>query len=453
MLNRRSRLRIAVRSIFLGISLFGLAALMVSAGPVPAQDIDALSERRQATEHELEELRSEISVSEQEKAQLTAEIDALEKDRATINRQLIDTSARTRDLQEKIDRAASRLEELREQETTVKGNLGDRRSVLIEVIAALQRMGREPPPALLVNPGDALTALRSAMLLGAVVPGIREETEILATELHDLKRITTDIAARRSELSADLDKLASEEERLSLLLEEKKSLTADARESLARQTARAAKLAGEAGSLEALIASLGKEIEAVKEAEQAAAQAAKKREQEEIARLADARQRIEDPRYADADRIQPAIPFEDARGLLPKPVSGVELVSFGQTTKSGQVSGGISLAARSGSRVLAPSDGWVIYAGPFRSYGQLLIVNAGDDYHIVMAGMERIDVSLGQFILAGEPVGVMSTRRVASVNNFEVGTLRPVLYVEFRKNGKSIDPSPWWADSSLEERS
>jgi len=117
------------------------------------------------------------------------------------------------------------------------------------------------------------------------------------------------------------------------------------------------------------------------------------------------------------------------------------------------VSGGISLAARSGSRVLAPSDGWVIYAGPFRSYGQLLIVNAGDDYHIVMAGMERIDVSLGQFILAGEPVGVMSTRRVASVNNFEVGTLRPVLYVEFRKNGKSIDPSPWWADSSLEERS
>ncbi|OYY63425.1 MAG: hypothetical protein B7Y61_21855, partial [Rhizobiales bacterium 35-66-30] len=107
----------------------------------------------------------------------------------------------------------------------------------------------------------------------------------------------------------------------------------------------------------------------------------------------------------------------------------------------GSTEKGLTMATRAGAQVAAPSDGWVVYAGPFRSYGQLLIINAGGGYHILMAGMERITVDLGQFVLTGEPVAVMGNGPRAA--NSASG--QPHLYVEFRKDGISIDPAPWWA--------
>ena len=106
---------------------------------------------------------------------------------------------------------------------------------------------------------------------------------------------------------------------------------------------------------------------------------------------------------------------------------------------------GISLQTREEARITAPADGWVVYAGEFRSYGQLLIINAGGGYHVLLAGMSRIDVSLGQFVLAGEPIAVMGNAAPPSQGD---DSSRPVLYVEFRKDGRPIDPDPWWAEAS-----
>ena len=69
----------------------------------------------------------------------------------------------------------------------------------------------------------------------------------------------------------------------------------------------------------------------------------------------------------------------------------------------------------------------MLYAGPFRSYGQVLILNAGDGYHLVLAGMERIDAALGQFVLAGEPVAAMGATRVASIGNIDHTSAQPIL--------------------------
>jgi septal ring factor EnvC (AmiA/AmiB activator) len=107
---------------------------------------------------------------------------------------------------------------------------------------------------------------------------------------------------------------------------------------------------------------------------------------------------------------------------------------------------GDMVATQSAAIVTAPSDGSVLYAGPFRSYGQLLILNAGDGYHVVLAGMSRISVAPGQTVLAGEPVGAMGEARVASASAAPLGNTAPELYVEFRKDGKPVDPAPWWAD-------
>ena len=98
------------------------------------------------------------------------------------------------------------------------------------------------------------------------------------------------------------------------------------------------------------------------------------------------------------------------RSQLPLPVNGVRIREFGASDGLGGTEKGLSIATRPGAQVTAPCDGWVVYAGPFRNYGQLLILNAGGGYHVLLAGMERISVDLGQFVVTGEPVAVMGGR-------------------------------------------
>jgi murein hydrolase activator len=143
---------------------------------------------------------------------------------------------------------------------------------------------------------------------------------------------------------------------------------------------------------------------------------------------------------ASAAPLEPAVPFYKARASLPLPAVGEQLIGFGERTQYGAPSQGLVIKTRHSARIVSPSDGWVVYAGEFRSYGQLLIINAGAGYHILLAGLTRIDVQLGQFVLTGEPVGSMP-----SPSWDGAGDNAPVLYVEFRNKGKPIDPSPWWA--------
>ena len=141
-------------------------------------------------------------------------------------------------------------------------------------------------------------------------------------------------------------------------------------------------------------------------------------------------------------RIKPAIPFSDARGKLPLPAQGRRALTFGEKTQFGGQSKGMVIETRPSAQVTSPCDGWVVYAGEFRSYGQLLIINAGDGYHDLLAGLSQIDVQPGQFVLTAEPVGTMS---VGQKNSTSAPVSGPVLYVELRKDGRPIDPDPWWA--------
>jgi septal ring factor EnvC (AmiA/AmiB activator) len=143
-------------------------------------------------------------------------------------------------------------------------------------------------------------------------------------------------------------------------------------------------------------------------------------------------------------RIQPQVPFAHAKGMLQMPIQGLRVVSFGDKTKYGGQSKGIGIRARYGGTVVSPCDGLVVYAGEFRAYGQLLIISPGDGYHVLIAGLSQIDVQVGQSVLMGEPVGVMSSP-VGSPGEKDGG---PVLTVEFQKDRRPIDPDPWWSQAS-----
>ncbi len=420
----------------------GLVAGAVLAGQAPADtrvpelgadssDPAVIEAERTLKGAELEAIRRDIVVASDRQAEIAAEIAALEKDRASLNDSLLRTAARVQSLEGSLSATEGRLARLSDEEATIRASLENRKEILADVLAAAQRIGRRPPPALIVRPEDALGAVRSAIVLGAVLPEIRVEADALTADLEALVAVRAEAEAERDRLRTDATAIGEEEMRLAMLVEEKRKAGAAQAEALAAEKARAEELAEKARTLEELMSALDRELAAATGARKAA---------EEAARLAR-------PAPTDNGRLQPAIAFGAAKGLLSLPVRGVTLKEFGEDDGLGSPSPGLAIATRAGATVTSPSDGWVVYAGRFRSYGQLLILDVGDGYHILLAGLEKIDVEHRQFVLAGEPVGTMGSQRLASAAVPDLTLRQPVLYVEFRKDGASIDPGPWWAGS------
>ena len=120
------------------------------------------------------------------------------------------------------------------------------------------------------------------------------------------------------------------------------------------------------------------------------------------------------------------------RGL---PVVGKINVTFGQPDHSGERSLGLSIRATPGATVISPSKGKVVFAGPFKGLGNLLIIEFSDKLHILLGGLEKIFIPVGQKVLEGEPVGIISSLKIND----------KILYLELRKNGQAINPLPWLA--------
>lgn len=436
------------------LRLVALGVLMTSGGSLaPAQTaapsttsphtLETAAEKAQR-EIELRQLEEALAASSESRARLEAEIGELKIDTARLNAELIDTAERARAAEERIGAVEQRLQTLTASEGAIRRSLLARRAVIGEVLAALQRMGRRPPPAVLVRAEDMLSAIRTAMLLGAVVPELRAETETLAGDLAELVRLKSAIVGDREAFRRELADLLREQERLDVLTAARQERMAEAQQTSATERAHAADLAAQAKTLKELIDGFERELGATRRGAEDAKRAAESQARE-------ARERFAAAALRDPARLAPKLPFSEARGLLPRPVSGQTLRSFGADDGYGGTTRGISITTRARAVVTSPADGWVAFAGPFRSFGRLLIINAGSGYYLLLAGMDHISVEVGQFVLAGEPVASMGevSSLPPAASSSETGD--PVLYVEFRKDGGSIDPGPWWAKSQGEK--
>ncbi len=434
-----------IMSVILSAGLLQLC----SSAPVFTQDLQNQKEQNVTT---LGEINQQLQLSQQRKAGLIKEIALLKQDRGRISGALIETARRTQEIEGKLNDVEGRLVVLGGQEYELKQSLAERSGLLSQVLAALQRMGRKPPPALLVQPEDALASVRSAALLAAVLPELRAETSILLTDLKELARLRQTIGLERKQHAIHIKTLVEDRARLSLLVDEKLKLEGTTRAKLIKQGEVARSLGEKAKSMRQLIASLNAQIDNAELATRNTRETADARRRAEDERLAIARSRVsgDSSRTGEGSgRMKPAIRFSESKGRLQLPVNGVEVLSFGEKTNTGARAKGALIATRANALVVSPVDARIVYAGPFRSYGKLLILDVGAHMHIVMSGMEQIVVGAGQFVLAGEPVAKMGARRIASVASLDIASSRPMLYVEFRKDGKSFDPSPWWADNSM----
>ncbi|PBB26405.1 murein hydrolase activator EnvC [Mesorhizobium sp. WSM4307] len=394
---------------------------------------------------EYEQVSKEITLSSERLAKLAADIAAVKKDHASITAALIQSAMTEQKLGQDIEDIGAKLEGLKNQQQKIRGSLMARRDVLAEVLGALQRMGLNPPPAILVKPEDALSSVRSAILLGAVVPELRQQTDSLLADLKEQTRVTASIEAERARLTDAVGEQVAEKKRLGMLLEAKQKLEADTQAQMAAEQQRSAQLAAKASSLKDLIASLEAQADKARKAADAA-KAAAAGQPGDVQTDSDKTASLASLPVPEGNRLTATAPFSALQGQIALPVTGRIKRRFGADDGNGAVMLGDMLATQSGAIVTAPADGNVLYAGPFRSYGQLLILNAGDGYHVVLAGMSRISVVTGQSVLAGEPVGAMGEARVASTSVSKNGNATPELYVEFRKDGKPVDPTPWWAD-------
>ena len=390
-----------------------------------AETLDALKQRDQ----ELKAARDAQRQSADTEAALKREIAEIGADRRKLNQALIDGAAKLRAVEGEIDATQARLAPLDSQEAAIRQSLESRRAVIGEVLAALQRIGHRPPPALIASPEDALQSVRTAMVLGAVLPQMRGQVEALAADLSGLVAVRKQIAAERAALDREVASLGEERARVGALVDERQKQQAEHEKALEAERARAGNLARQVDNLKDLIAKLEQGLDPATRAEREAARGETK----------PALAALHDP-----GRLAPAVAFASLRGRVPIPVNGVKIREFGAPDGIGGAEKGLSIATRAGAQVTAPADGWVVYAGAFRSYGQLLILNVGGGYHVLLAGMDRITVDLGQFVLTGEPVAVMgNTSHIAAV--LATGSSQPVLYIEFRKDGTPVDPGPWWA--------
>jgi len=432
-------------------------AAALAAAPAFAQTSAPDPAQLQAIERDLKQSESESRRLAAQAANAAREVERLRGASITLAKDI-------QDQEYSLLVMENRITEMEESAAKASETLGRRDTQMRDALLALQRLALRPADALTLNPLSPDDAVRTAILLRAALPNIKQSTAALQAELAELYRVRAAVTAQREQAALATAELIEKRKRMEATLTEKASLQENVALRSNEAIARTRKLAQEAEDLRALFAKLAEEKArrddaerkvALKAAADKAALEAKARAEEKAAAAKAPRprpgqpQEAKEPQIAAARVAPPGVPvspdevavtrsFQKARGTLPYPVAGTLSAKFGEAADPSDSAGlrtkGITIRAAPSSQVIAPFDGVVAFAGPFRGYGQLLILEHSEGYHTLLAGLGRIDGEVGQRVLAGEPVGIMETVATSS------------LYVELRRDGQPINPLPWLAD-------
>lgn len=389
------------------------------------------------TVDDLKAIESSITLSQERIDALKAELAELEGDQTRQNAALIAAAQRVKMAEIEVADVEERLSALIVSEMEVRGRLDGSKAEIANVLAALERISLNPPPPLIVDPDDALGSARSAILIAAIVPQLRAKADLVTADLKALTDIKAQALAEEATLKANYSVLEEEQLRIATLIAARKQ-GIDVRSSeLAAEESEAMALAARASSLKELIGSLSERAGNV------ATPSANGPLDPNVPVLTTAEIQTA---FANNARTEPAIPFAAARGWLTLPANGVNVVDFGTSDGFGGISHGISLVTRAEAQVVAPADGWVLYKGPYLNYGQIVILNTGESYTALLAGLETVTVDIGQFVQMGMPLGSMGSRTIGRSVTTNAGAAQPTLYIELRQNNEPVDPTGWWAN-------
>jgi len=378
-----------------GLVLVGIALAACMSARAQDRDPDAelkvLEESREATETRLKALREDA-------ARFATENESL-------SRQLAQAADAVRLAERQSGTAENTVAELDHSIREKTADLAPRRTALASTLSALLGVARMPPLAAVAQPGQIAENALTASALAGVTPVLQGRVAGLRRDLTELEDLRAQQVAARRTANRTIATLAAERDKLELLLRERREQLGALSVARDIESTRLARLASRARDLSSLMDQLAPVTTLAVIPDQPARRAG----------------------------------IEALKGRLPMPAEGRISHRFGDHRPGApHEAQGLTLSTRSSALVTAPHDGTVSFAGPFRSYGRLLIIDLGDGYHLLIAGLAQSDVTVGQWVLAGEPVGSM-TRTTD-------GT-RPGLYLELRRNGSPVDPLPWMAPS------
>jgi len=401
--------------------------LALPGGPVRATD------QPDKPAEELEAVEQELEAGQARRDELEREAEAIEREVKALRAALVETGQRTLELERELSRFEAQLASLSAEEAVAREALAAHRDGLEAALAAAERLALFPPEAALAAPGGPDDAVRTAIVLRGLVPELQDRMQAVLEKVERIAELREGIAEQRAAIELAQAELSAERGRTAELLDRKAALLSQTdaeRQAVADQVAA---LADRAENLRGLIEEI--EAEAARKAQEAAEAAA-------AAQQASAQPGPETaPRPGPVARPDGVRTLAGARGELSPPVAGEVVQAFGNSGRHfGTNDRGVVFETRPGARVVAPFDGRVAFAGPFRGYGRILIIDHGEGYHSLLIGLDRIDTTVNQWLLAGEPVGTVG-RRSGGVS---------ALYLELRKRGRPIDPLPWLAHTPSE---
>jgi len=382
-----------------------------------------------APNERLRDIDNALKAAQDKRRQLKEKAEALDDDIKKLRAGMVSAARLFQDHEQRVDALTRDLSAVNSETAAKESILRQRRKQMGRVLQALQRVAQYPPEALIAQPISPADTVRTAILLRATMPDLARRALLLRDDLSSLAFSKAEAQRRREELNGAKVELEGQRKLLSTMLGRKSRLrrrTVAKSDAAARQ---AQALAVEARSVRDLMSRL----EGLR----------KQREEQEKAQIT-ARKAGKKPAVADSGPPSDYTgkPINTAKGKLPYPVVGELQAMFGQTAESGLTHKGISISSVSEAQVIVPYEGRVAFTGPFKGYGRLLIIEHGAGYHTLLAGLGRIDVVVGQWVLGGEPVGIMDR---VTTNQTES---KPSLYIELRQDGQPINPLPWLAARS-----
>ncbi|MFY7761512.1 murein hydrolase activator EnvC family protein [Aquidulcibacter sp.] len=355
-----------------------------------------------SAEQELKRLEAERQRREERVGTLVDDANRVAGDAEALRKKLV-AAAEDRDrLEREVERSEVRLIQMRAQEKQLNTKLASNRDALEDVVIALIAMERDRPPALAVRPKNAAEAARVAILMGEIAPMLDDRAKQAAADIAKLQGLRESILMQNTSYRDSNTRLMIARQTIGSLIQERRMVQARIMRDADTERARISEIVRRANDLRDLVIRLGGSVPGL------------------------------DPQQQQ-DGSDFARGFDRAMGTVSYPANGQVVTGFGAALESGGRSEGITIRTRRSAQVVSPYDGEVEFAGPFRSYGRVMILNVGNGYHIVLAGMATIYAEAGQEVLAGEPIGEMATD----------SRIVPDLYMEVRKQSTPQNPNLW----------
>jgi septal ring factor EnvC (AmiA/AmiB activator) len=367
-----------------------------------------------ANQQELQKVKANLEAAKTEAEKLNQKSSGLSEELEDLQERIVSASKKVQASEERLSKVEAELAAITLEEGAKNSKLAEQQKNLSKTISAMTSLSMTPPEAVIAMPGDPEDIARASWILSSLTESLKDQAEELKLDILEIQSLKADIAERKEKQKRESERLKKDREVIQTQIAERSKLRQQISSDLASRQREVAELSRRSQNMEQLIARLEQ------------ADKARPITPAPSAPLAA-------PKPSAVKSPPPASGGVIGAGNFRMPASGSVVSTFGQRMKNGATSKGISMKTRDNAVVTSPTNGEVVFVGPFMGYGKLVIVRHAEGYHSLLSGLREINVGVGQRVNKGEFVGNMGS----------VKDNLTTLYLEVRKNNRPVNPSGW----------